>query len=153
LREDLISYDDVGGLSRQIDSLHILIEPQLAQPTLCKALGIRIPRGIFRPDLKDAGSLFLEKPSLVLFRESSGSAFLTRSSEEADRTISNAFAVLLIEERELENHGSDTQDKLEQLWHKHWQTVAAASAVVADGGVSPTNGEVHGRRDSEARDR
>jgi AAA+ superfamily predicted ATPase len=109
-RFDSIFYDDIAGLSSQIESLRFLIEIPLIQPAIHRSLGIKLPRGILVTGGEGCGKTFLGKAigneTPVEFIRIQGFDLLTRSSEDAafiffrlaDKAIAKAPSIVFIDD-------------------------------------------------------
>jgi transitional endoplasmic reticulum ATPase len=82
-----VSYDDVGGLSGQIEFLRFFVELPLLQPQIFESFGVHISKGLVLCGPSGCGKSFLAKAmnneSPVAFERICGYDLRTKTSEEA----------------------------------------------------------------------
>jgi len=93
--DDLIGYEDIGGMSRQLSTLAELVDLPLKQPQVFKAVGMRPPRGVLVHGPAGSGKTMIANAVKtecgVYFKSLNGPEVMSKRSGESEEGLRKAF--------------------------------------------------------------
>jgi len=93
--DDLVGYEDIGGMSRQLGLLQELIDLPLKQPGVFDAVGVRPPRGVLIHGPAGSGKTMIANAVKtecgVYFKTLNGPEVMSKRSGESEAGLRKAF--------------------------------------------------------------
>lgn len=93
--DDMIGYEDIGGMTRQLSILSELIDLPLKQPEIFEVLGVRPPRGVLIHGPAGSGKTMIANAVKtecgVFFKTLNGPEVMSKRSGESEEGLRKAF--------------------------------------------------------------
>jgi len=93
--DDLVGYEDIGGMSKQLATLTELIDLPLKQPAVFEAIGVRPPRGVLIHGPPGSGKTMVanavKTETGVYFKTLNGPEVMSKRSGESEEGLRKAF--------------------------------------------------------------